>query len=139
MNTVVERIIREEVREYLSAYFGASKSAPRTPRKQVTGSGMVHMHSPVIDTGLDNPIKKTMVSKIADMKTGDTLRFKFEDFVEKYNRSNSSSRYNGDRANWLADTCRRPACHIAKTYGRKYTVSKSDFEVTNTVCVTRLR
>jgi hypothetical protein len=132
MTAVVERIIREEVREYLSAYFGVSKPAPR---KRSYEPGPIQMHSPVVGNGLGTPQKKTLTSKIADMKTGEILYVRFDEFVESYNKSTNVKRNNP--AVWLADKCRTPGCMVAKKYGRKYNVSRSEFETKNAVAITR--
>lgn len=137
MTAVVERIIREEVREYLSAYFGVSKPVPR---KRSYAAGPVQMHSPVIDNGLGAPQKNTLMSKIADMKSGQTLYIKFEEFAENYNRSKSIIKKLDSqcgRAHWLADKCRAPGYILSKKYGRKYNVSMTEFKTTNAVSITR--
>jgi len=136
MTAVVERIIREEVREYLSAYFGLSKPAPR---KRSYAASPVQMHSPVIGNGLDMPQKKTLMSKIADMKSGQTLYIKFEEFAENYNRSKCIKKLDPqrDRAHWLADKCRGPGYILGKKYGRKYNVSMTEFKTKNAVAITR--
>lgn len=130
MNTVVERIIREEVREYLSAYFGASKSDTKT-RKRGRPRGSRNVKS--------DSTPKAMRDIVANMKSGETVYVKFDEFAERFNNSNSIARVRGHRGHWLADRFRGAGATVAKKHNRKFAVSMKEFDSKNAVLVKRLR